>query len=125
MRDVYKGMERDLTLLGAVGIEDRLQDGVVETIQKLSSAGITTWMLTGDKKETAVNLASASGLLRPSSRQTGGVIDLCEVKDWKSLHALLRELYTDFRATGGRLGTANFFYHQVRMTLPIIIKLLP
>ena len=61
MRDVYKGMERDLTLLGAVGIEDRLQDGVVETIQKLSSAGITTWMLTGDKVETATCIAISAG----------------------------------------------------------------
>ena len=56
-------MEKDLTVLGAIGIEDSLQDGVQDTICKLKSAGITTWMLTGDKKETAVSLASASGLL--------------------------------------------------------------
>ena len=61
--NVYSSMEKDLTVLGTVGIEDSLQDGVQETIVKLRSAGITTWMLTGDKKETAVNLASASGLL--------------------------------------------------------------
>ena len=64
MRDVYCSLEQDLSPLGAIGIEDRLQEGVVETIHKLNMAGITTWMLTGDKKETAMNLASASGLLR-------------------------------------------------------------
>ena len=63
IRNVYSSIEKDLKVLGAVGIEDSLQDGVKETILKLRSAGITTWMLTGDKKETAVNLASASGLL--------------------------------------------------------------
>jgi phospholipid-translocating ATPase len=31
------------------------------TISKLKKAGIVVWMLTGDKKETAVNLAHASG----------------------------------------------------------------
>ena len=56
-------MEKDLTVLGAVGIEDSLQDGVQETIVKLRSAGITTWMLTGDKKETAINLGHSAGNL--------------------------------------------------------------
>ncbi len=63
VRQVYKEMEKDLTLLGATGIEDRLQEQVVETIQKLQRAGITTWMVTGDKKETAVNLAHAAGMI--------------------------------------------------------------
>ena len=54
-------MEKDLTLLGATGIEDKLQDQVVPTIQMMHKAGIVTWMLTGDKKETAVNMAHAVG----------------------------------------------------------------
>ena len=35
---------------GATGIEDKLQDGVPETIEKLRAAGINVWVLTGDKK---------------------------------------------------------------------------
>lgn len=38
-RDSYAMLETDLTLLGATGIEDRLQEGVPETIVALRSAG--------------------------------------------------------------------------------------
>ena len=36
--------------VGATGIEDRLQDGVPETISSLRKAGIKVWVLTGDKQ---------------------------------------------------------------------------
>lgn len=50
---------------GATGIEDRLQDGVPETIASLRKAGLQIWVLTGDKQETAVNIAYACKLLDP------------------------------------------------------------
>jgi len=53
---------------GATGIEDRLQEGVPDTIQALRKAGIKIWMLTGDKRETAVNIAYACKLLEPDDR---------------------------------------------------------
>ncbi|XP_023379650.1 probable phospholipid-transporting ATPase VA, partial [Pteropus vampyrus] len=56
-------LETNLHLLGATGIEDRLQDGVPETITKLRQAGLQIWVLTGDKQETAVNIAYACKLL--------------------------------------------------------------
>ncbi|XP_048459999.1 phospholipid-transporting ATPase VB [Rhincodon typus] len=56
-------VETDLQLLGATGIEDRLQDGVPGTIEALREAGILIWVLTGDKQETAVNIAYACKLL--------------------------------------------------------------
>ncbi|PAV87758.1 hypothetical protein WR25_03790 [Diploscapter pachys] len=55
-------IEFDLQILGVTGIEDRLQDGVPETIVSLRKAGIQIWILTGDKLETAQNIATASGL---------------------------------------------------------------
>lgn len=39
-----------MQLLGATAIEDKLQDGVPETISRLSKADIKIWVLTGDKK---------------------------------------------------------------------------
>ncbi|XP_077901100.1 phospholipid-transporting ATPase FetA [Ictidomys tridecemlineatus] len=54
---VYEEIEKDLMLLGATGIEDKLQDGVPETIITLNKARIKIWVLTGDKQETAVNIA--------------------------------------------------------------------
>lgn len=44
-------------------IEDKLQEKVSETIVTLKKAKITIWMLTGDKKETAINIAHACGLM--------------------------------------------------------------
>uniref|UniRef100_A0A8C5ULE0 Phospholipid-transporting ATPase n=1 Tax=Microcebus murinus TaxID=30608 RepID=A0A8C5ULE0_MICMU len=56
-------LETNLHLLGATGIEDRLQEGVPETIAKLRQAGLQIWVLTGDKQETAINIAHACKLL--------------------------------------------------------------
>ncbi|XP_041079206.1 phospholipid-transporting ATPase VB-like isoform X1 [Polyodon spathula] len=56
-------LETNLTLLGATGIEDRLQEGVPDTIEALREAGIQIWVLTGDKQETAVNIAYSCKLL--------------------------------------------------------------
>lgn len=56
-------MERDLELLGATAIEDRLQESVGETIRAVKEAGIGFWMLTGDKIETAVNVGFSCELL--------------------------------------------------------------
>ncbi|KAM9320687.1 phospholipid-transporting ATPase VA [Gastrophryne carolinensis] len=56
-------LENNLHLLGATGIEDRLQEGVPETITRLRKAGIQIWVLTGDKQETAVNIGFSCKLL--------------------------------------------------------------
>uniref|UniRef100_A0A670ZSB6 Phospholipid-transporting ATPase n=1 Tax=Pseudonaja textilis TaxID=8673 RepID=A0A670ZSB6_PSETE len=60
---VYEEIEQNLILLGATAIEDKLQDGVPETISKLSKADIKIWVLTGDKKETAENIGYSCELL--------------------------------------------------------------
>ncbi|EPS65072.1 hypothetical protein M569_09707, partial [Genlisea aurea] len=49
-------IEKDLILLGATAVEDKLQQGVPECIDKLAQAGIKLWVLTGDKMETAINI---------------------------------------------------------------------
>ena len=51
-------LEQDLRLLGATAIEDRLQDGVPETIADLKRAGIKIWVATGDRLETAIGMYS-------------------------------------------------------------------
>ncbi|XP_060771268.1 phospholipid-transporting ATPase VB [Neoarius graeffei] len=63
LRDTAAYMENNFTLLGATGIEDRLQENVPETIQALREAGTKVWVLTGDKLETAVNIAYSCKLL--------------------------------------------------------------
>ncbi|KAI8906959.1 hypothetical protein EDD86DRAFT_210177 [Gorgonomyces haynaldii] len=56
-------IERDLVLMGATAIEDRLQDGVPNAIRTLFRAGIKIWVLTGDKMETAINIGFSCHLL--------------------------------------------------------------
>jgi phospholipid-translocating ATPase len=60
---VADAIERDLTLLGGTAIEDRLQEGVPDTIALLAEAGIKLWVLTGDKVETAINIGFSCNLL--------------------------------------------------------------
>ena len=56
MMAVYDHMEQSYSLLGATAVEDKLQDGVRDTLVNLGLAGISVWILTGDKKETAINI---------------------------------------------------------------------
>lgn len=60
---VAEMIETDLFLLGATAIEDKLQDGVPETIHTLQDAGIKIWVLTGDRQETAINIGMSCKLL--------------------------------------------------------------
>ncbi|KAK5144168.1 drs2 neo1 protein [Rachicladosporium monterosium] len=60
-------IEQGFDLLGASAIEDKLQKGVPETIEKLRRANIKIWMLTGDKRETAINIAHSAQICKPES----------------------------------------------------------
>ncbi|OCH92253.1 phospholipid-translocating P-type ATPase, partial [Obba rivulosa] len=60
---VCEEIERDLHLLGATAIEDKLQDGVPETIADLKEAGIKVWVATGDKLETAIAIGYSTNLI--------------------------------------------------------------
>ncbi|TKY64338.1 phospholipid-transporting ATPase 4 [Spatholobus suberectus] len=62
-------MERELILVGATAVEDKLQKGVPQCIDKLAQAGLKIWVLTGDKMETAINIGFACSLLRQGMKQ--------------------------------------------------------
>ncbi|KAJ3266012.1 hypothetical protein HK104_006184, partial [Borealophlyctis nickersoniae] len=63
MDAVAETLERNLNLLGATAIEDKLQEGVPECIATLMDAGMKLWVLTGDKMETAINIGFSCNLL--------------------------------------------------------------
>lgn len=63
---LFDDMERNLNLVGCTAIEDKLQDGVPQTIGLLRDAGINIWMLTGDKMETAIEIAKSCNLFDDS-----------------------------------------------------------
>ena len=59
-------IEKDMFLLGATAIEDKLQDGVPDAIHTLQMAGIKVWVLTGDRQETAINIGMSCRLISES-----------------------------------------------------------
>ncbi|VDM81727.1 unnamed protein product [Strongylus vulgaris] len=67
--EIYEEMERDMTLIGGTAIEDKLQDGVPEAIARLAEANIKIWVLTGDKTETAINIAYSCRLLTDDMKE--------------------------------------------------------
>lgn len=79
---VEERIEKGLILLGATAVEDKLQNGVPDCIDKLAQAGIKMWVLTGDKMETAINIGFSCSLLRQGMTQ---IIINSETPENKSL----------------------------------------
>ena len=57
-----------MEMLGSTAIEDKLQEGVPACIADMGRAGIAVWVLTGDKQETAINIAFACQLVDNSNK---------------------------------------------------------
>lgn len=83
-------IEKDMLLLGATAIEDKLQDGVPETIATLQEAGIRVWVLTGDRQETAINIGYSCRLISESMN----VLTVSEKDASATEHAIQRNLDT-------------------------------
>uniref|UniRef100_A0A7N0T324 Phospholipid-transporting ATPase n=1 Tax=Kalanchoe fedtschenkoi TaxID=63787 RepID=A0A7N0T324_KALFE len=73
LRKVASSIEKNIHILGASAIEDKLQKGVPEAIESLRTAGMKVWVLTGDKQETAISIGFSSKLL--TSKMTQIVIN--------------------------------------------------
>ncbi|EJT96701.1 calcium transporting ATPase [Dacryopinax primogenitus] len=58
-----EAIEKDMFFLGATAVEDKLQEGVPDTIHTLQQAGIKVWVLTGDRQETAINIGLSCRLI--------------------------------------------------------------
>ena len=70
LTEAAQAIERDLHICGATAIEDKLQKGVPKTIATLEKAGIKLWVLTGDKRETAVEIGYSTHVLTPRMHVT-------------------------------------------------------
>ncbi|KAM4710787.1 phospholipid-transporting ATPase IH isoform 2-T2 [Anableps anableps] len=87
--EAYDLIERDLVLLGATAVEDRLQEKAADTIESLHKAGMKVWVLTGDKMETAAATCYASKLFRRNTQ----ILELTTKRlEEQSLHDVLFEL---------------------------------
>lgn len=81
---VISGLEEEMDFLAVTGVEDKLQDDVLITIETLRQAGIQVWMLTGDKIETAKCIAIATGL-KAKKESIFELIDKDTKKDLKEV----------------------------------------
>ncbi|XP_068123083.1 phospholipid-transporting ATPase IB isoform X7 [Hyperolius riggenbachi] len=99
LEECYELIEKNLMLLGATAIEDKLQGGVPETISTLMKAEIKIWVLTGDKQETAVNIGYSCRLVS----QTMSLIIVNE----DSLDATRETLTNHCNNLGDTLGKEN------------------
>ena len=64
VESISNEIEQKLTLIGATAIEDKLQENVADTIDSMLKAGMHVWVITGDKKETAINIGYSCALLK-------------------------------------------------------------
>ncbi|KAH7683027.1 P-type ATPase subfamily IV protein [Dioscorea alata] len=92
LAEICQRLEHDLEILGVSAIEDRLQDGVPETIETLRQAGINFWMLTGDKQNTAIQIALLCNFI--SSEPKGQLLFINGKTEDEVLRSLERVLLT-------------------------------
>ncbi|CAI9260054.1 unnamed protein product [Lactuca saligna] len=69
LEELSDEIEKGFTLVGATAVEDKLQKGVPQCIDRLALAGLKIWVLTGDKMETAINIGFSCSLLRQGMKQ--------------------------------------------------------
>ena len=60
---IYNSIEKDLKFCGTAAVEDKLQEGVPGTIGTLLACNIRVWVLTGDKIDTAIEIAKSCNLI--------------------------------------------------------------
>lgn len=83
-------LEQSFDLVGATAIEDKLQKGVPETIDRLRRANMKVWMLTGDKRETAINIAHSARICQPGSDIY--ILDIKKGELGPQLHAMEEDM---------------------------------
>ncbi|PNI38204.1 ATP11A isoform 4 [Pan troglodytes] len=104
LAEAYEQIEKDLTLLGATAVEDRLQEKAADTIEALQKAGIKVWVLTGDKMETAAATCYACKLFRRNTQ----LLELTTKRiEEQSLHDVLFELSKTVLRHSGTLTRDN------------------
>jgi phospholipid-transporting ATPase len=91
--EVFAELEKDLQFIGCSAIEDKLQEGVPETIHTLLQCGIRVWVLTGDKQDTAIEIAKSCRLID----ETMNIVDLSTDPDMveKRIKEVAQQLKVD------------------------------
>uniref|UniRef100_A0A7S3A2G3 Phospholipid-transporting ATPase n=2 Tax=Rhodosorus marinus TaxID=101924 RepID=A0A7S3A2G3_9RHOD len=95
-------VESDMKFIGVTAVEDKLQDQVPETIEFLRNAGISLWVLTGDKRETAENIGYSAAMLSRSMT----VVHM-EAHSQEEVSGMLEDTYRTHCDSAGFEGTVG------------------
>jgi len=90
--ELYDEIENNLNLLGSTAVEDKLQEGVPDTIFTLISCGIRIWVLTGDKKNTAEGIARSCSLINENM-----FIEYYTIENFSEISNLIEERIKEFQ----------------------------
>ncbi|KPA77602.1 putative phospholipid transporting ATPase-like protein [Leptomonas pyrrhocoris] len=85
LHQAYALLEKDVDIVGTTAVEDKLQDEVPQTLEFCIQASIVVWMLTGDKRETAVTIAHTSGLVSPDYAEYVCHLDVSDIMEEEKL----------------------------------------
>ncbi|XP_004600454.2 phospholipid-transporting ATPase FetA-like [Sorex araneus] len=111
---VYEEIEKELVLLGATAIEDKLQEHVPETIISLNKANIKIWILTGDKQETAVNIAYACRIFEDDM---DGIFTM-EGNDYGTVRQELRSARVQMKIENNQISNSFTVESDTSVNLP-------
>ncbi|XP_039988198.1 probable phospholipid-transporting ATPase IM [Xiphias gladius] len=107
---LYEEIEQGLKLLGATAIEDKLQEGVPETIACLNLADIKIWVLTGDKLETAMNIGYSCNMLRDDMNEVFVISGLTLLEVQQQLRSAKEQILSLSRvSSAGDVGRTDMF----------------
>ncbi|KAK9173584.1 phospholipid-translocating P-type ATPase flippase family protein [Cryptosporidium meleagridis] len=104
LEEVRTFFESNLTLQGCSGIEDILQYRAQETIESFIASGIKVWMLTGDRQETALNIAVRVGII--SDEMEVIIFDENKLESFSNI--LIQEYPDRLSFLNGENGSFNF-----------------
>ena len=127
VQEIYNNIEQSIYLLGCTIVEDKLQDDVPETIQKLRNANIKIWMLTGDKMNTAFDIGLSCNLI--STNMT--IFKLCgkekqlnkrmEVINQEECQQVIFDFAKEFNELKGQYNSMNYHNSQSIRKFGILI----
>ena len=90
-QEYIDSVETGFTAIGMTAVEDKLQERVPECIANFIEANIKVWMLTGDKLETAENIAYSCSLIQADFKKFYIRLGDDYAKSAKQLRSLITE----------------------------------
>ncbi|GET86344.1 phospholipid transporting ATPase-like protein, putative [Leishmania tarentolae] len=106
LHKAYALVEKDVDIVGATAVEDKLQEEVPQTLEFCIQASIVVWMLTGDKRETAVTIAHTSGLVKTGCTDYVCHLDVSDILEEEAL-LLQRQRYKQTRLLKAKEGNGD------------------